>query len=156
MPTNAATGTPRPLAQGWVTLQRAVALGQVLVFTGIMLLVRGQLIPPLAVATALFAAAGLLSLRAPRTGAVTVGILAALWLASNVAFAAQVVPDLAAVSIIEIFVPTFAMNVLAIAGTLGLVGSLLRSTGMAARYIGWVVGAVLATGIATSLIAGLT
>lgn len=152
--TSIATST-RPLARRWVGLQRAVAVGQVVVFASIMLLVRGQLIPPLAVAAGVFAAGALASLRAPRSGAVIVGGMSALWLASNIAFASQVIPDLLAVAESQIFVPTFAMNVLAVAGTLGLAGAVWRLPGRIAAYALWIAGAVLAVGALATVLARL-
>lgn len=139
----------------WLRLQRGVAAGQILVFLGIMLLVRGQYIPPLAIAAGLFAAGAILSRFTARMGAIAIGVMSALWLAMNVAFSAQVVPDLRAVAVTEIFVPTFAMNVLALAGTIGLVGTLRRAPGKVATSTMRVAVALMAAGTVMSIVARL-
>lgn len=124
--------TPHPLDVRWIRLQQVVAIGEIAVFAGIMLLVRGRFIPPLAMASMLFAAGAAVTLRAARAGAITVGLVSTLWLGLNLAFASQVVPDLLAIQVTEIFLPTFAMNVLAAAGVVGLAGSLRRAGGTVA------------------------
>lgn len=150
------TPATRSLDRRWVRLQRAIAVGEIIVFAGIMLFVQGRFIPPLAMAAGLFAAGALLSLRAPRAGAITVGVISILWLGLNIAFASQVIPDLLAVAVTEIFVPTFAMNVLAAAGSVGLVGSVRRASGTAAASTGWAGAGLLVAGIVVSVVAGLT
>lgn len=151
---SAATSDPS-LDARWVRLQRFVALGEVAVFAGIMLFVRGQFIPPLAVASLLFAAGAAATLRVRRAGAIAVGAISTLWLGSNIAFASQVIPDLLAIEVTEIFLPTFAMNVLAAAGVVGLVGALRRAQGTVAATTRSAAVALIGLGTAASVVMGV-
>lgn len=144
----------RPLDRRWVRLQRLVAAGEIVVFAAIMLFVRGQFIPPLAIASVLFASTAAVTLAAPRAGTIAVGLVSALWLGLNMAFASQVIPDLLAIGVTQIFVPTFAMNVLAAAGVIGLAGALRRAGGTVAAISQRAVITILAVGIAVSVVAG--
>lgn len=139
----------------WIRLLRLVAVGELVVFVGIMLLVRRQFIPPLAVASALFATGAALTVVRPRVGATAIGCVATLWLGSNIAFASQVVPDLLAVDVVEIFLPTFAMNILAATGLVGLVGVLRRARGVVAVTTQRVAIALVGVGTVVSVMAGL-
>lgn len=150
-----ATGAShRPLDRRWVRLQRLVATGEVVVFVAIMLLVRGRFIPPLAIASLLFAAGATVTVRWARAGAIVVGLMSTLWLGLNIAFASQVIPDLLAIEVTEIFVPTFAMNVLAGAGVMGMVGALRRVRGGVAAVTQFATVAIVAVATVASVVAG--
>lgn len=139
----------------WLTLQRVVAGGMLVVLATPMVVVLQRFIPPLAIAGVLFAVAlGGTWLR-PRAGAIGVGVLAGLWLLLQVANYTLVLADLTRPSETLFFMVTLGMLVVPAAGLVGLVGVLRGASGRIAVRTLQVVGVAMLGGLAVSLLAGL-
>lgn len=159
-PVEAAT-TARASAQfeelddSWLTLQRSVAVGMIVVLATPMVVVLQQFIPPLAIAGLLFAVALALTWVRPWAGALGIDALAGLWLVWQLVSLSMVIPDLTRPSATLFFMITLGMLVFGAAGLVGLVGALRRASGrLAVRTLQTVV-VVLVGGLAISLVASL-
>lgn len=139
----------------WLALQRAVAIGMIVVLAAPMVLIARTFIPPLAIAGTLFAVALVLTWVRPRASAITIGLFASLWLLFQLLNLPQVVPDLTRPSATLFFLITVAMLVFGIAGLVGLVGVLRRLSGRIAVRTLQAVGAVMIGSVVFSLLAGL-
>lgn len=135
----------------WVVLQRSVAGGMLATFAFVMLVVAQELIPPLLVAGALFAVPLATSAPRPRGSAVAIGVLAAIWLAFQVANASRVVPDLADPATTGPFITAVAMVAIAAAGVVGLVGLLRRASDAIATRVLQGTATIVALGVVGSL-----
>jgi hypothetical protein len=145
----------RALEAPWLRLQQAVAGGMIVVLAAPMVLVQGQVIPPLLVPAVLFAVALAVSILRARAGATTVGVLAALWLASQVANLPRVLPDLATPSASVLFLITVGMLVVPAVGTAGLIGVLRRASGRPALRIAQIALAAAVVAVVVTVIAGI-
>ncbi len=136
----------------WLTLQRAVAVGMILTFVAVLLLAPHLLDVPLAPAT-LFAVALALTWWRPRGAAIGIGILAALWLLTQIVTIRALLPDLARPDNTQLFVITLAMLVVPIAGVGGLVGLLRRRSGRIATTVLQATGLVMLAGALVGVVA---
>lgn len=138
----------------WLGLQRGVAVGMVLTFVAVLLLAPEILDVPL-VPAALFAVALTLTLWRPRGAAIAIGVLATLWLVTQVVTIGALLPDLARPQDTALFVITLAMLIVPTAGAVGLVGMLRRSSGHIATIVLQGTGLVLVAGGLVGVAAGV-
>ncbi len=139
----------------WLTLQRAVAVGMVVVVLIPMVVVLQQVIPPLAVAGVLFAGAFILTWLHPHAGALGVGGLSGLWLLWQLVNLPQVLPVLTQPSEAVFFLATLSTLVLPIAGLVGFVGLMTDLSDTFAIRTLQATGITLLGGIALALLAVL-
>lgn len=139
----------------WLTLQRAVAVGMVVVVLLPMVVVLKQVIPPLAVAGVLFAGAFILTWLRPRAGALGIGGLSGLWLLWQSINLPQVLPVLMRPSEAVFFLATLSTFVLPIAGLVGFVGLMTDLSDTFAIRTLQATGITLLGGIALALLAVL-
>lgn len=147
---------PPPVALSdlrWLSLQRGVAVGMVLTFVAVLLLAPQILDVPL-VPAALFAVALALTWWRPRGAAIAVGVLATLWLVTQVVTIRALLPDLARPQDTALFVITLAMLIVPTAGAVALVGMLRRSSGHIATIVLQGTGLVLLAGALVGVVAG--
>lgn len=136
----------------WLTLQRAVALGMVIVVLIPMVVVLQQVIPPLAIAGVLFGTAFAFTWLRPRAAALAIGVVSALWLLFQLANFSQVFSILTLPSETLFFFATLSTLVLPIAGLVGLLGLVMElSDSLAIRTL-QATGLVLLGGIAVALL----
>lgn len=138
----------------WLTLQRSVAVGMILTFVAVLLLAPQLLGVPL-VPAGLFALALALTWWRPRSAAIGIGILATLWLLTQMVTIRALLPDLARPDDTELFVITLAMLVVPIAGAGGLVGLLRRGSGRIATTVLQAMGLVVLAGALVGVVAGV-
>lgn len=144
---------PTVVTDRWVGLQRGVAVGMVLTFVAVLVVAPELLDVPLAPA-ALFAVALALTWWRPRGAAIAIGVLASLWLVTQVVTIGALLPDLARPQDTALFVVTLAMLVVPAAGVVGLVGMLRRSSGHVATNVLRGTGLVLLAGALVGVAAG--
>ncbi|WP_227377963.1 hypothetical protein [Haladaptatus halobius] len=153
--TEQATQTPSQIQEAniqWLTLQRAVALGMVIVVLIPMVIVLQQVIPPLAVAGVLFGTAFALTWRRPRAAALAIGVVSVLWLLFQLANFSQVFSILTLPSETLFFLATLSTLVLPIAGLVGLLGLVMELSDTLAIRTLQATGIVLLGGIAVALL----
>jgi plastocyanin len=138
----------------WLSLQRGVAAGMVLIFVAVLLLAPQILDVPL-VPAALFAVAFALTGWRPRGGAIAIGVLATLWLVTQVVTIRALLPDLARPQDTALFVITLAMLIVPTAGVVGLVGMLRRSSGHIATRVLQSTSLILVAGALVGVVAGV-
>jgi plastocyanin len=148
-PTHAPPTDPR-----WLTLQRGVAVGMILTFVAVRLLAPQLLGVPL-VPAGLFAVALALTWWRPRGAAIGIGILATLWLLTQIVTIRALLPDLARPDDTDLFVTTVAMLVVPIAGVAGLVGLLGRRSGRIATTVLQATGVIVLAGALVGVVAGV-
>lgn len=153
--TTRATARTEAVDARWLNLHRTVAVGMIVVLAAPMVVVLRQLVPPLAVASVLFAVALAITWPRPRAGAIGVGVLAGLWLLLQLANLPRVIPDLTRPSATLSFLITLGMLVVPATGLVGLVGVLRHASGRTAVRTLQAAGAVLAGGVVLGLLAGL-
>lgn len=153
--TDRSTARIEDVDDSWLLLQRVVAVGMIVVLATPMVVVLRQFIPPLAVATTLFAVALALTWFRPRAGAIGVGVLAGLWLLLQLANLSMVIPDLTRPSATLFFLITLGMIAFGVAGLVGLVGVLRRGSGRIAVRTVQLLAAVMLAGGALSLLTRL-
>lgn len=143
------------LETSWVTLQRSVAVGMIVVLAAPMVLVASRVIPPLLVPAGLFALGlGITWLR-PRGGAIGIGVLSALWLVSQILNVSRVLPELTRPSATVPFLITLGMVTIPAAGAAGLAGALRRASGHVAVRTLQALSAILAVGVVVAVVAAL-
>lgn len=142
----------RALDRRWLTLQRGVAVGMILTFVAVLLLAPHLLGVPL-VPASLFAVALALTWWRPRGAAIGIGILAALWLLTQIVTIRALLPDLARPDDTSLFVITLAMLVVPIAGVAGLIGLLRRGSGRLATTVLQAMGLVVLAGALIGVVA---
>jgi hypothetical protein len=144
----------RPLDRRWVRLQAVVAVGFAATGAAVML-VAGEVVPPVAVMSALFLAGLALIRWRPRAGTIAVGVLAAVDLLFNLTSVWMLVGYWARPQDAIVFLINVAVPVLALAGTVGLVGSVRRSSGTVATRSLQVVAGLLVAGAVVAVVTGL-
>lgn len=137
----------------WLTLQRAVAVGMVIVVLIPMVVVLQQVIPPLAVAGVLFTGAFILTWLRPRAGALGTGVISGLWLLWQLVNLPQVLPVLMQPSEALFFLATLSTLVLPTAGLIGLAGLMTDLSDTFAIRTLQATGIVLLGGIVLALLA---
>lgn len=136
----------------WLTLQRAVAIGMVIVVLIPMVIVLQQIIPPLAVAGVLFSTSFALTWFRPRAAALAIGVISALWLLFQLANFPQVLSILTLPSETLFFFATLSTLVLPIAGLVGLIGLVMDLSDTLAIRTLQATGIVLLGGIVVALL----
>lgn len=137
----------------WLGLQRGVAVGMILTFVAVLLLAPQILDVPL-VPAALFAVALALTWWRSGGAAIAIGVLASLWLVTQVVTIGALLPDLARPQDTAVFVFTLAMLIVPTAGVVGLVGMLRRSSGHIATIVLGGTGVLLLAGALVGVAAG--
>ncbi|HEX2028297.1 MAG TPA: hypothetical protein VHF25_09900 [Nitriliruptorales bacterium] len=128
-------------------------MGMVLTFVALLLLAPEILDAPL-VPAALFAVALALTGWRPLGAAIAIGVLATLWLATQVVTIRALLPDLARPQDTALFVITLAMLIVPTAGAVALVGMLRRCSGHIATIVLQGTGLVLLAGALVGVVAG--
>jgi plastocyanin len=149
------TAQRTPLDRRWVLLQAVVAAGIALTVTLVMTVVAGRIIPPLVVIAAVYLVGlGLIRIR-PRIGAITIGVLATLQVFSNLVNISQVVDGLTRPSPAGEFLATIVLQVLPIAGIVGLIGTLRHIQGGVAIRVLVGAGVLLGLGAVVTVTASV-
>lgn len=138
----------------WLTLQRAVAAGMIVVLALPMVYLQ-QIVPPLAVVGGLFVVALASTWLRPRAAAIGIGVLAGGWFILQLINISKVIVDITQPSETLFFMITLGMLVGPIAGVVGLVGVVRRAHGRIAVRTLQAAGIVLLGSLALSLLAGL-
>ncbi|GAA5064010.1 hypothetical protein ACFFQF_18175 [Haladaptatus pallidirubidus] len=153
--TEQTTQTPSQIQEAsmqWLTLQRAVAIGMVIVVLIPMVIVLQQVIPPLAVAGVLFGTAFVFTWLRPRAAALAIGVVSVLWLLFQLSNFSQVFSILTLPSETLFFLATLSTLVLPIAGLVGLLGLVMELSDTLAIRTLQATGIVLLCGIAVALL----
>lgn len=139
----------------WITLQRVVAAAMIVTVSAPMVLVVGDIIPPLLIAGVLFAGGLALTWSRPRAGTIAVGVLTGVWMLLVLANPVLATDDLARPSMTVFFMMSLGMIVLPVVGLVGLVGVLRRASGRIAVRTLQALGIVLLGGLVLSVLAGV-
>lgn len=153
--TELAAQTPSQIQEAdmqWLTLQRAVAIGMVIVVLIPMVVVLQQVIPPLAVAGVLFGTAFALTWFRPRAAALAIGVVSVLWLLFQLANFPQVFSILTLPSETLFFLATLSTLIFPIAGVIGLIGLVMDLSDTLAIWTLQATGIVLLGGIVVALL----
>jgi plastocyanin len=126
----------------------------VLTFVAVLVLAPHILRAPL-VPAALFTVALALTWWRPRGATVAIGVLATLWLVTQVVTIRALLPDLARPQDTVLFVITLAMLIVPTAGAVALVGILRRSSGRIAMIVLRGAGLFLLAGALVGVVAGV-
>lgn len=148
---HAGPGAPDQATGRWLPVQQAVVVAIVLTFIALQAIVIRSIVPPFVVVMVLFLIAGFVSLKRPRAGSITIGVLSLLAL---VAFVPDIVRDLGDPASAFTFVLTGLATVAVLVGT--VVGFLVvtrRVAPTARRRLPLAAGLAVVALVATATVA---